>query len=100
MTDDELKKDAALVEVIVACCNHYWAPLQSGGAFDFSDPQYLRNGFDIMARIARFRRPRQKPVNLFMHRGAFELAGLFYLLRAQVNCGDIWEQEMSATGWT
>jgi len=99
LSDERMQKIPELIDVMVEFCDYYWQPLRQEGPFDFSDPEYLRRGFDLMARTARHRHSRQRPVNLYMHRASFELAALFYQLKSRFDCKAIWDDEKRATGW-
>lgn len=96
LTDEEMRKIPELIEVMEEFCDYYWEPLRHQGPFDYSNPGYLRHGFDLLSRTAGFRHSRQRPVNLYMHRASFEMAALFFQLQAKCDAKAIWDEERRA----
>ena len=84
------------MKVIVEGCDYMARPTLHEGPFDFGDEQYLREGFEFLARATKFRELRQKPVNLFLQRRTWELNGLLYRLRARFDAARIAGEEANA----
>jgi predicted unusual protein kinase regulating ubiquinone biosynthesis (AarF/ABC1/UbiB family) len=95
-TDDEMQTKAEYVKLIVYGCDYMTRPHIHDGPFDFGDEKYLREGFEFLARAARYRELRQQPVNLFLQRRTWELNGLLYRLRARFDAGKIAHEESHA----
>ena len=95
-TDQEMQTKHEYAKVVLEGCHLIWRPFLQDGPFDFGDENYLREGFEFWARAARFRELRQRPVNLFLHRRTWELNGLLYRLRAQVDVRKISDEETDA----
>ena len=98
-SDDEMKKNPQLIELMVEFSDYYWQQISDDGPFDYSDPEYLRRGFDLLRRTTKFRRSRQRPFNVYIHRATFEMAALFYQLKARIDGKTIWDDERPSTGW-
>ena len=86
-TDDEMRTQPQVVELVQDWGEFYWEPVRAGGEFDYGDPKHLRRGMELWKRAAQVRVLRQHPVNILMHRRIFELMSLLYRLRA----GRFWE---------
>lgn len=97
-TDEEMSANPRIVELVEEWSEYNWKPLRTSGEFDYGDPEYLRHGMDLWKRAAQIRVLRQQPVNVFMHRRAFEIASLLYRLRARVDSGRIYEEAIQSSG--
>ena len=95
-SDEEMRAKSEYVKVIVDGCDYMTRPFAQQGLFDFGDEKYLREGFEFLARAARYREFRQRPINLFLQRRTWELNGLLYRLRAQIDAAKIGEEELNA----
>ncbi len=96
-TDEEMRMKDEYVKVVVEGCDYMCRPFVKEGPFDFGDESYLREGFEFLARAARFREIRQQPINLFLQRRTWELHGLLYRLGARFDAGQISAEEGTAS---
>jgi predicted unusual protein kinase regulating ubiquinone biosynthesis (AarF/ABC1/UbiB family) len=92
-TDEEMRMKDDYVRVVVEGCDYMCRPFVQEGPFDFCDEKYLREGFEFLARAARFRELRQQPVNLFLQRRTWELHGLLYRIGARFDARQISGEE-------
>ena len=98
-SDEEMESRRDEVSLIEDWVDFYWESLRSEGPFDFGNPDYFGRAIPLWKRAAEARIMRQQPVNVLMHRCNFELFGLLFQLRAQVDCRKIYDEEIKATGW-
>lgn len=92
-----LSGDDPDLEIYIRLTEEYvnWVsePLQQNGAFDFGDQRHLQRGVDWLGRIVRERRTPIHPMYFYWNRSVFGLTALLYRLRAQVDVGELMEQE-------
>ena len=98
-SDQEMQTRATIVDFVEEWANYYWEPLRAAGSFNYGDPDFINRGMALWKRAGEARVLRQQPVNVFMHRCNFELVGLLYRLRSQVDCRRIYDEELKASGW-
>ncbi len=98
LTDDEVRAKTKLVDVSGEFAEWAWRPQTTDGPFDFTDPDYLREGFRLYSEIAVHRHTRTMPISVFIHRAFFEMAALLYQLRVRLDCRSIWMEERQAAG--
>lgn len=99
MTDDEMKRNGDLVDLIVEAFHYYFEPHAFDGEFDYGDPEYVRRGVDWLLRVSKYRRMKQKPVNVFFHKQIFQGNALGLRMRGRFNAKRIVDEEIKATGW-
>lgn len=99
LSDQEMESKRDVVQLVQQWAHYYWEPPLAEGPFDFGDPNYLQRGMELWKRAAGARVLRQRPVNVFLHRGSFELIGLMYQLRARVDCGKHYRESTRIAGW-
>jgi len=98
-TDEEMSANPQIVQLVEDWGEFYWKPLRRDGEFDYGDPAFLHHGMELWKRAAQVRVLRQQPVNVFMHRRIFVLLGLLYRLRARIDSGRMYEEEVRSSGW-
>jgi predicted unusual protein kinase regulating ubiquinone biosynthesis (AarF/ABC1/UbiB family) len=92
--------DPDLLALNVAFGRWIWRPYWHDGPFDFGDSGYLREGVDYFAAIGRSRIPAPwLPMNAFLARWFFGMAGMLYRLRARVDVRAVNLRERLAAGW-
>lgn len=99
MTEAEMTQNRELVDLIVEGFHYYLEPQTYDGLFDYGDVEYFRRGVDWMKRVSKYRRVKQKPVNIFFHKQMFQGAALGLRVGGRVNVKRIAEEEIKATGW-
>jgi hypothetical protein len=99
MTEAEMTKNRELVDLIVEGFHYYLEPQTYDGLFDYGDVEYFRRGVDWMKRVSKYRRMKQKPVNIFFHKQIFQGAALGLRMGGRVNVKRIADEEIKATGW-
>jgi predicted unusual protein kinase regulating ubiquinone biosynthesis (AarF/ABC1/UbiB family) len=98
-SDEEMQSRADIVELVEEWANFYWEPLRAARPIDCSKPEYFNRSIALFQRAAEVRVIRQQPVNIFIHRCNFELAALLHRLGSTVNCRQIYDEELPASGW-
>jgi hypothetical protein len=67
-------------------------PLMVSGPFDFSDPNHLKRGVEILSQITLKRYTRSHPMFIYLNRSFIGLRALMYQLAAQIDLGPIFEK--------
>ena len=98
-SDEEMQSRPDIVALVEDWANFYWTPLRTEGPFQFGSPEFITRSIELFKRAAEVRVIRQQPVNIFLHRGNLELGALLNRLRAVVNCRQIYDEELPASGW-
>ena len=98
MTDEDARKHAGMLELVIEMFHVYNQPYKHEGEFDFGDEDYLRRLSDLLARSTKQRWMKQEPVNVFLHRLNFQLPALLYKLKSKVNVHQIMEDEIGPDG--
>jgi aarF domain-containing kinase len=91
--------NSEIMELMIDYCRWMWRPFVETEPFDYSDPDAMREGLNIMRKFAPLARPRQKPVNVFIQRATLAGWGVMHRLGAQVNVYQIARNESLAAGW-
>jgi hypothetical protein len=99
MTDDEMKKNPELLELVVWGFHYYIEPHTYDGVFDYGDPDYVRRGVEWLKKVSKHRRMKQKPLNILLHKQIFQGSALGLRMRGQVNVKRLVDEEIKATGW-
>ncbi len=77
-----------------------WRPYRHDGPFDFGDPDYLREGADLLSAVGRVPMTAPwLPMNAFIARWYFGIGAMLYRLRARVNVQALNGRERIAAGW-
>jgi len=99
MTDQEMKQNPELVDLVVEGFHYYLEPHVRDELFDYGDPEYVRRGVNWLKRVSKHRRMKQKPVNVFFHKQNFQGSALGLRMGGRVNVKRIVDEEIKATGW-
>jgi aarF domain-containing kinase len=92
--------DPEILALNVAYSRCIWRPYWHEGAFDFSDPVYLREGVDLILALGRARIPSPwLPMSAFITRWYLGMTAMLYRLRARVEVRAINLRERVAAGW-
>ncbi|HEX9407584.1 MAG TPA: AarF/UbiB family protein, partial [Thermoanaerobaculia bacterium] len=68
--------------------------------FDFSDPEHLRIGMDIMARAIARRYTRAHPIQVYLSRTLLGLRSLLHTMKARVDVRGVHAAELPAAHWS
>jgi hypothetical protein len=90
--DEKLLDNAEYVNLMRDSCNWIEEPLMVSGPFDFSAPNHLKRGVEILSQITLKRYTRSHPMFIYWNRSLIGLRALMYQLAAQVDLGPIFEK--------
>ncbi len=76
-----------------------WLSRWHGGEYDFSDEGDFRQGVDLFMQMVRKRYMRARPNSPVIARCQFGWRSIFYQLKAKIDVGPIFEEEVKVTGW-
>ncbi len=97
MTEKELQDDGH-VACVKRSCDWTFESFREDAPFDFSDPEYMKRGFDAMAELMRRRYTKSVAVFLWANRMNYGIAALAYTLHAEVNHHRIRVEELERVG--
>ena len=97
MTDEELQ-DEEHVARVKKSCDWTFESYRKDEPFDFSNPDYLKRGFDAMAELMRRRHTKSLGVFLWVNRMNYGIVALAYTLQAHVSYHRIYNEELTRVG--
>src|SRR5262249_11703965 len=94
--DEKLLTNTEYLELMRESSNWQMEPVRALGPFDFSDPDHLKRGADILSKIAMKRYTRSYPMFIYWNRSCIGLRALMYQLGAQIDIHPIFVRKMGS----
>jgi predicted unusual protein kinase regulating ubiquinone biosynthesis (AarF/ABC1/UbiB family) len=98
LTHEEMR-GGKRVELLRASCDWLWEPMQTEGAFDFGDPEYMRRGIALTSEMVRRGYSRHMPMFTWMNRMLLGVRALAYQLRSRIEFKRINAEELAYAGF-